>query len=163
MEPGKNIYMTESKLSLKQDILNAAIQKQQTLINDFNHRLHEMSGGEKYINETQLDAQQASFNIELNEKMGGIATQKTFAEAEMNILNQLKNSLANQEQIHVGSVVITDQRNFFVAVSSEELLVNGVKYFGISAKAPIYATMAGKRTGESFQMNDLVYNIIETF
>jgi len=155
--------MNNDKLKLKKDVLAAAIEKQETLINNFDLRLKEMSKGEKFINETQFDAQQASFNNELNEQMEGIAGQMAFAQAEMNILHQLQSSLGLQDEIRVGSLVATNHRNFFIAVSSEDLEVNNTPYFGISAKAPIYAAMAGKKTGDSFKMNDMTYQIIDTF
>jgi len=155
--------MNNDKLKQKKAILAAAIEKQQTLINNFDTRLKEMSTGEKFINETQFDAQQASFNNELNEQMEGIAGQMAFARDEMNILHQLQGSLDLQGEVRVGSVVITNHRNFFVAVSSEELEVDSTPYFGISAKAPIYAAMAGKKTGDLFKMNEMTYQIIDTY
>jgi hypothetical protein len=155
--------MSNDKLNVKQAVLRAAIDKQAQLIANFSKRLKDMRGGEKFINETQFDAQQASFNHELNEQMEGIAGQMSFAEDEMSILKQLESSLKLQDEVRVGSIVITDKMNFFVAVSSEDLDVNGKPYFGISAKAPIYSEMAGKKNGESFKMNEMSYQIKETF
>lgn len=155
--------MSNDKLQIKQSVLQAAIDKQAELISNFSKRLSDMRGGEKFINETQFDAQQASFNNEINEQMEGIAGQMSFAEAEMNILKQLKNSIQLQDEVRVGSLVMTDKMNFFIAVSSEDLSVDGEPFFGISTKAPIYTEMAGKKTGDSFKMNDSTYKIVETF
>jgi len=155
--------MSNEKLNIKKSVLQAAIDKQNQLIENFSKRLRDMRGGEKFINETQFDAQQASFNNELNEQMEGIAGQMSFAEDEMNILKQLESTIQLQDEVRVGSVVMTVKMNFFVAVSSEDLNVGGTPYFGISTKAPIYAQMAGKKTGDTFKMNDTTYKIIETY
>jgi transcription elongation GreA/GreB family factor len=155
--------MSNDKLHIKQSVLKAAIDKQSELIENFSKRLKDMRGGEKFINETQFDAQQASFNNELNEQMEGIAGQMSFAEDEMSILKHLENSLKLQDEVRVGSVVITDKMNFFVAVSSEDIEAHGKPYFGISTKAPIFSAMAGKKTGDTFKMNEMSYQIKDVF
>jgi hypothetical protein len=150
------------KLAFKKDILKSGIEKQLELISDFRSSIDELKSTSKNINETQFDSQQASYNDETNERVDLMTGQLNFAVDELHILHQIDPEEIH-DTIHVGSVVHTDKRIFFVSVSLEELVVNGTDVFGISTKAPIYAKMQGLKSGDSFKVNNFEYQIEEVY
>lgn len=62
-----------------------------------------------------------------------------------------------------GSVVVTNERNFFVGASIPEFDVLGVYYTGISSKAPIYKALQGKAVGDKVEFRGVHYDIKEVF
>jgi len=112
------------KLAFKKKILEAGIEKQLELISDFRGSIAELKGTAKNLNETQFDSQQASYNDETNERVDLLTGQLNFAVNELHILHQIDPE-EEHDEIHVGSVVHTDKRIFFVYVSLEELVVDG--------------------------------------
>ena len=58
-----------------------------------------------------------------------------------------------------GSVVRTNNGNYYVAISARQLIVQGEKFFGISLSSPVGEKMAGRRSGESFELNGKTYVI----
>jgi hypothetical protein len=150
-----------NKQDLKSNILEEGMARQQALIDSFEKRINELRKSGKHINETQFDAQQASFNDETNEIIDLLTGQLNFVVDEMNVMRTLTDEVV--DSVQVGAVVVTDRMKFYVSVSLEEFEVGGEKYFGISAKAPIYDKMRGLRAGVSFEMNGLKYLIKEVF
>jgi transcription elongation GreA/GreB family factor len=60
-----------------------------------------------------------------------------------------------------GSVVRTNNGNYYIAISAGQLKLDGATYFAISIASPIGAKIAGKKTGEEFELNGKKY-IIES-
>lgn len=70
---------------------------------------------------------------------------------------------AVHDRVVPGSVVLTDVRNFFVAVSLPEFNVEGQVYLGLSPESPAYSELAHKRKGDTFQLSGAVHRIEEVF
>ena len=81
-----------------------------------------------------------------------------FVQMEMGYLKSLNPGKVN-EKVEPGAVVVTNQRTFFIAVSTEKVDIDGQEVFGISTKAPIYAVMEGLAKGDSFSFNGIDYKI----
>jgi transcription elongation GreA/GreB family factor len=58
-----------------------------------------------------------------------------------------------------GSLVITNQGNFFIAISIGQLLVDNKSYFAISAASPIGSILLNKRKEDTFQFRGKEYII----
>ena len=101
------------------------------------------SMGDKY--ETSREMLQQEINnlqIQLNEHL---KSQKI-----------LKNINPNPHKIvTLGSLVETEKGKFFIAVSLGEITFSQEKIFVISAESPLAKAMNGKKTGESFVVNNL--------
>ena len=151
------------KSEKKRLILKAGLEKQEKIVNDFRERIQEMKDSARFINESQFDAQQASQNDETNERIDNLTVQLHFVEEELDLLHRLNIDAPLHDTVHVGSVVVTDKRTFFISVSLEEFESNGEKVFGISTKAPLYAQMWGKSKGDEFSFNDMHYKIEDIF
>lgn len=64
-------------------------------------------------------------------------------------------------KVEEGSVVMTDNGNFYMAVGAGTLIFGGKNYFAISAASPIGAKMTGLKAGDRFEMNGKKYQILE--
>lgn len=58
-----------------------------------------------------------------------------------------------------GSVIITNNGSFYLAISAGSLLLNGKNYFAVSPASPVGNMLSGKKAGESFTLNGKTYQI----
>jgi transcription elongation GreA/GreB family factor len=73
-------------------------------------------------------------------------------------LNQL-NYLVISDTAETGSLVITNDGNFFIAISAGVLMVNGETYFAISPASPVGLRLKGQKKGYEFDLNNKHYQI----
>ncbi len=140
----------------KNNILQACLEKQEELI----------AGFERRVSETRTDAysrQESASQSESRtpgkiELLAKFESELEFARMEMEYLKTLDTSGVNSI-VQPGAVVVTNQRTFFIGVSSEKIEVDGSEVFGISTKAPIYGVMQGLAKGDTFEYNDTAYVI----
>jgi transcription elongation GreA/GreB family factor len=62
-------------------------------------------------------------------------------------------------RVENGSVVITNNGNFYLAISAGGLIVNGDSYFAISPASPIGLKMKGLQAGDGFNLNGTLYKV----
>jgi transcription elongation GreA/GreB family factor len=62
-----------------------------------------------------------------------------------------------------GTVVVTAEQKYFVAISLGKIIVDGVTYMAISPVSPVFQAMAGKKKGDSFAFRDKKQEILEVF
>jgi hypothetical protein len=85
--------------------------------------------------------------------------------AQLNEANKLKVALtlvtinASSQTVENGSVVITNNGNFYLAISAGTLLVDGEPYFAISPASPIGLKMKGLKAGDGFSLNGKDYTV----
>lgn len=85
--------------------------------------------------------------------------------AQLNEANKLKVALNKispnlvSAKAEAGSVVLTDNGNFYIAVSAGILIIEGEKYFAISPSSPIGLKLLGQKAGAGFKLNDKSYQI----
>ena len=88
---------------------------------------------------------------------------------QLNEANKLKVSLnkINTGGVNniadTGSVVITNNGNFYIAAGAGVLTVDGEKYFAISPASPIGLRLKGRKKGDEFKLNDKIYLIKHVF
>jgi hypothetical protein len=58
-----------------------------------------------------------------------------------------------------GSLVITNNGKFYIAISAGTLLLNGEAYFAISPASPIGLILSGKKAGDEFSLNGKQYRV----
>lgn len=63
--------------------------------------------------------------------------------------------------VRSGSLVITNQGDFYISISVGQLQLEGKTYFAISAASPIGKLLIGKAVGEQFDFNGKMYSVIE--
>lgn len=84
---------------------------------------------------------------------------------QLNEANKLKVALNKinpngvADKIEPGSIVLTDNGNFYIAVSAGILRVNNDSYFAVSPASPIGLKLSGLKAGAHFKLNDKIYHI----
>ncbi len=148
------------KETSKEAILKICIEKQQELITHFTNRIEEAKA--EVTSHPDSPSQSTEGSNSADEVLHVMEEELAFVKYEMGILKSLD---PNHTSVHVekGAVVSTDQRDFFIAVSSEEVVVDGKKIFGMSEKAPLYGQMKGLKTGDTFQFNETKYKILDIY
>lgn len=151
------------KLRFKQKVLEVARARQQDLINDFRNRINEIRNGAGHINEQVYEMDQGSFDESSIEMINGLADQLNFAVEEIDQLDEMKTKIGLHDKVMRGSVVKTDKKTFYPSVSIEDFTVDGQKMFGISTKAPLYASLEGKKAGDVVKYDGDSYRILEVY
>lgn len=105
------------------------------------------SAGDKYETGREMMQQETNRNM----------AQLTEANKLKVALTQLPTTASKQAEN--GSIVITDNGNFYIAISAGTLLVDGESYFAISQASPIGMKMRGLKGGDSFTLNGKPYQI----
>jgi transcription elongation GreA/GreB family factor len=106
------------------------------------------SAGDKYETGCEMAQQETNRNM-----------------AQLTEANKLKialNLITTQptlKKVETGSVVITNNGNFYIAISAGTLLVDGKAYFAISPASPIGFKMKGLKVGDMFDLNGKDYKI----
>ena len=116
----------------------------------------------------QLIAETRASNNDTKSSMGDkYETSREMLQQEINNLQiQLNEHLKSQKilininpnphkVVSLGSLVETEKGMFFIAISLGELSFSQEKIFVISAESPLAKAMNGKKTGESFVVNNL--------
>lgn len=81
------------------------------------------------------------------------------AEENLRLLKSLEMGETEQKHIRHGSLVYTDNGNFYLSVSAGHLVANGVDVFAISTASPIGKLMLNKKVDENFSFNSKTYQI----
>lgn len=144
----------------KAAVLAACVKKQQDLIDNFNQRVDEVRDDTFNRSETPSQTDEGSTSPE--DLLHVLGQERDFVQYEMGILRAIDPE-DGATQVERGAVVVTDKRIFFIAVSSEEIEVEGEKIFGMSEKAPLYAQMRGLKKGDTFQFNNTHYTIEDIY
>jgi hypothetical protein len=110
------------------------------------------SAGDKYETGREMAQQETDRNM----------AQLTEANKLKIILNTI-NPLTSSSQVENGSVVITNNGNFYIAISAGSLVVNAVRYFAVSLASPIGIKMRGLKAGGVFSLNGKDYIINSVF
>ena len=145
MALAKTYQMKSELLEIIHQKISEKIQKLEQLIAETRASNNDTksSMGDKY--ETSREMLQQEINnlqIQLNEHL---KSQKI-----------LKNINPNPHKVvSLGSWVETNKGKFFIAISLGEILFSQEKIFVISAESPLAKAMNGKKTGESFVVNNL--------
>lgn len=84
--------------------------------------------------------------------------QLTEANKLMVALNQINVDFIS-ETVLPGSLVVTNNGKFYIAISAGTLLLNGEIYFAVSPGSPIGLKLKGQKAGDEFSLNDKRYRI----
>lgn len=110
------------------------------------------SAGDKYETGRAMMQQEIDMNSRQLMEAGRLKSQ----------LQQI-NPEAEHTIAQAGSLVETNQENFYIAVSAGALFIDGKKYFAISAASPIGLQLKGKQAGDSFKMNGKEFRILRVW
>lgn len=144
-----------SELS-KAAIVRACIQKQEALIKDFEKEVSSIQ--REILDNDTSQSQGDNSKAERTDVLNTYEKELAFLKDELIYLENLDWKGYN-EIAEPGAVVVTDKITFFICVSIEDVIVDKQKVYGISAKAPIFQVMRGKKIGDTFEYNKAEYKI----
>ncbi|GGH16417.1 3-oxoacyl-ACP synthase [Mucilaginibacter phyllosphaerae] len=106
------------------------------------------SAGDKYETGREMAQQETNRNLaQLNE-----------ANKLLVALNHISfNSIAQKAE--AGSIIITTNGNFYLAISAGTLSADGKSYFAVSPASPIGYKLKDKTVGDAFVLNEKTYQI----
>jgi hypothetical protein len=134
-----------AQVQARMDAAGHAITEAQQASNDDT----KSSAGDKYETGREMMQQETNRNLaQLNE-----------ANKLLVALNQL-NYKTIQDAADAGSLVMTDNGNFFISISAGALVLNGENYFAISPASPIGVKLKGVKSGGSINLNGKNYQIL---
>jgi transcription elongation GreA/GreB family factor len=106
------------------------------------------SAGDKY--ETGREVMQQEINLNL---------------ARLNEVNKLKAALEHITPTQKGtialpgSVVYTDNGNFYISISAGQLKIDDTVFYAISASSPVGLKLVGRKAGYSFDLNGKKFTV----
>ena len=89
--------------------------------------------------------------------------------AQLSEINQVKQALSkinvskHSEAICLGSAVLTNKSNYFIAISAGEMDIDGIKYFAIAPNTPIGQLLLSKKAGDTVRFREQVFSIEQLF
>lgn len=87
--------------------------------------------------------------------------------AQLAEINQVKKNMSkvningSSKIVCLGSVVFTNQSNYFIAISAGQLNFKETNYYGIAPNTPIGLLLMGKQAGDAVTFRDREFKIIE--
>ncbi|WP_199139060.1 3-oxoacyl-ACP synthase [Pedobacter sp. ASV12] len=108
------------------------------------------SAGDKFETSREMAQQDIERNMRL----------LSDAEEQLKGLELMK-ELAPTMQVRNGSLVFTDQGNFYLSISAGQLQLDQTAYFAISVASPIGKLFLGKQKGDMVDFNGKQYKISE--
>ncbi|MCJ0743024.1 GreA/GreB family elongation factor [Pedobacter montanisoli] len=108
------------------------------------------SAGDKYETGREMAQQDINRNMQL---LADAQQQKALLLA--------LNTNATPDVIKNGTLVLTNNGNFYLSISAGQFTVKGVSYFALSPVAPLGKLLMGKRKGDDFTFNQRNYQIKE--
>ena len=67
----------------------------------------------------------------------------------------------HSNKVQIGSLVLANSSYFLIAMALPKLVVQGATIFGISLESPLAQELLGKQVGDSFKINNILYEVIE--
>ena len=80
---------------------------------------------------------------------------------QMKMILAKVNILKVAEKAHLGSIIITDKRNYFLSISAGKFVVENRIYFAVSAASPIGKLLLGASEKKVFSFNGIPYTVQE--
>jgi transcription elongation GreA/GreB family factor len=143
---------------VKTCLLDVCIKNQQLMMKTARQAMRDMqeSALEGRSNEDLTDA----FAAQCQNEHSMYASRLHEANGILTILERAKN-VKKSSRVGFGSLVITDQQNFFVAASIGAFKLDEHDFFIISAQTPVFKAMEGREAGERFEFRGRSYKILE--
>lgn len=147
-------------MTFKQRVLAECVKMQKAVVANARQAMTEAQESAMDYDEGGEDTLMDSYREEMQNKRDMFAKQLELALDDQNLLNQIDPD-AKMDSAQFGSIVITEQQKLFVSISLGNVTIDSEKLFAVSASAPIYKALAGKKAGESFAFRDKSIKIIE--
>ena len=144
----KNTFF-EIKKQLYQECINYINERNKTIKQIISSNKNDLLSETKSSAGDKHETGRAMIQLEM-EKAG---QQLTIVHQMKEILNKI--SLENtSEVICLGSLIITNKANYYLAISAGKITVEGMDYFAVSTNSPIGKQLLGKKPGDTIPYNN---------
>ncbi|GAA0736884.1 3-oxoacyl-ACP synthase [Gaetbulibacter jejuensis] len=145
-------------MSIKQELYSQCLNFVENRIEAIKRNIEEIQ--QSLLSETKSSAgdkhETGRAMIQLEREKAG--EQLREAEALKEVLFKV-NPLSTTLKITLGSVVYTSDLNYFIAISTGQIRINGIAFFAISPQTPIGQKLTGKRIGDEVVFRDKTFKI----
>lgn len=145
-------------MSIKQELHSQCLNFVENRIEAIKHNIEEIQ--QSLLSETKSSAgdkhETGRAMIQLEREKAG--EQLREAEALKEVLFKV-NPLSTTLKITLGSVVYTSDLNYFIAISTGQIRINGIAFFAISPQTPIGQKLIGKTIGDEVVFRDKTFKI----
>lgn len=131
----------------------------QLCIIQIHERIEALESNLKSIQEARNNETKSSVGDKYETGRAMMQMEEDKMKMQLSQANLINNTLQRIEpdfksnQVEQGSLIITNQGNYYISVALGKMELNGETYFCISTKAPIVQKMRGKKKGEFFTLN----------
>ncbi len=145
-------------MSIKQELYSQCLNFVKSRIEAIKRNIEEIQ--QSLLSETKSSAgdkhETGRAMIQLEREKAG--EQLREAEALKEVLFKV-NPLSTTLKITLGSVVYTSDLNYFIAISTGQIRINGIAFFAISPQTPIGQKLIGKTIGDEVVFRDKTFKI----
>jgi transcription elongation GreA/GreB family factor len=96
--------------------------------------------------------------LQLEREKAGV--QLKALEQDQVLLSRIKPD-ENLQRVALGSIVLTDQTSYFIAMSAGQISLGDQSFYAISIQSPIGQLMRGKTPGQGFSFNGRDFRILK--
>lgn len=141
----------------RKEVIDALIEHQEHVVKDFQTLVDQYKAAVDVDDEDTKDVEDLSRQDVTSDMMHSMEVQLVQATNDLNFLKNMDNRAT--EMVTVGSIVVTENYKFFVAIANHSFKVGNDEFIGLAADAPIYTFMRGKKVGDRFSFNKKDYLI----
>jgi hypothetical protein len=141
----------------RNEVIDALIQHQEQVVKDFETLVDQYKAAVDVDDEDTKDVEDLSRQDVSSDMMHSMELQLVQAQNDLTFLKNMDNRAT--EMVTVGSIVVTENYKFFVAIANHSFKVGNDEFIGLAADAPIYTFMRGKKVGDRFSFNKKDYLI----
>ena len=124
------------------DLQNAVVNTALRGLKDDLENESKSSAGDKFETGREM------INIEWNK----ISSQLGQYEQLRNILQRISNTQSS-ENISLGSVVFTENANYFISIPAGKITAGASEFFAVGIKSPVAVVLLGKKAGDFMEFN----------
>ena len=152
------------KKELKEQIMNACIEQQQMLMNDFSQRIKSLLTNQDKQNKPDEGNSKREVIKQHFDEVDLLSDALIFAQLEMNRLQYLKSvNHMDHNKVELGAIVITDVNTIFVSSMVDPFRFHGENVLCVSTESTLFNKMKGKKKGEMFFHNKEAHVIRDVF
>lgn len=152
------------KKELREQIMNACIEQQQLLMDDFSQRIKTLLADQEQQNMLNLANSKQLILQQYFDEVDLLNDALIFAQLEMNRLQYLQSvNHMNHREVELGAIVVTDAYTIFVSSTVDPFRFHGENVLCISTESTLFSKMKGKKKGEMFLHDRKAYVIRDVF
>lgn len=146
------------RTTTKAIVLRAAIDHLRGMESELRERIDELKAVTFGDDNAESASQTESLHGSDVEVMNGLGQQIEQIHRDIALLEGI-DPAERHEAVRFGSLVRTDRRDLLISTGIEEFKAGGRSYLGLSARAPLFQQLLGKRKGDEVKFNNVTYRI----